>query len=268
MTDKRPMEHVAEIIVDKIKDSEDVKESADNLGKALLVTTTAIKNALLPLAALNYGIEKARQYFETKFSGELSEKVKEIPPEDIVDPKPYIAAPALQGLAFTHEEESLKELFLNLIAASMDRKKSALAHPAFVEIIKQLDPLEARLLQKIISYNGLIPVVELHYEKPDKRERLTAYRHLLNVDYYEGGEKQSAANVPAMVDNWVRLGLVVVDYSVSIPADSAYGWVEEREEFLSVSQQNSEGHKVVISRGVLYRTDFGENFSAAVGVTR
>lgn len=44
-------------------DDDSVKRSAKNLGESALIVTSTVKNCLLPLAALNFGFEKARCYF-------------------------------------------------------------------------------------------------------------------------------------------------------------------------------------------------------------
>lgn len=95
-------------------DNPNVKEAGNNLGKTALTITKTINNALLPLAAINYSFDKAKNYFANKFQEDISTKASKIPQEDIIEPKASIAGPALQGLAFTHEEENLKDMYLSL----------------------------------------------------------------------------------------------------------------------------------------------------------
>jgi len=128
-------------------DNPQVKEAANNLGQTAVTLTKTINNVLVPLAAINFAFDKARIYFAGKFQLDIAEKAKSIPPEHIVEPKASIAGPTLQGLAFTHEEPNLKEMYLNLLATAMDGRAAAVAHPAFVEIIKQLDSEDARRYQ-------------------------------------------------------------------------------------------------------------------------
>jgi len=67
------------------------------------------------------------------------------PPDQIVVPKPNVAGPALEALRYTWHEETLSDLYANLLAASsMDKSTADGAHPAFVEIIRQLTPDEAK----------------------------------------------------------------------------------------------------------------------------
>ncbi|AJY08326.1 Abi-alpha family protein [Burkholderia sp. SIMBA_043] len=142
-------------------DTPEVKEAGKNLGQAAVTLTKTINNALLPLAALNYGIEKARAYFAERFQSEMAAKAASIPTDEMVEPKSSVAGPALQGLAFTHEEPDLKAMYLSLLATAMDKRVSRSAHPAFVEIIRQIDAAEVPLLRPILLNPGLQPIVEI-----------------------------------------------------------------------------------------------------------
>src|SRR5512139_3868627 len=81
-------------------DNPKVKEAGNNLGKTAVTLTQALNNVLLPVAAVNFAIDKARNYFTEDFQKDLAEKTSAIPPEQMVEPKASLAGPALQGLAF------------------------------------------------------------------------------------------------------------------------------------------------------------------------
>src|SRR5690606_33427338 len=76
----------------------------------------------------------------------ISEKLKDIPEGQLTDTEPYIVIPAIQQLSYSHNNEVLRNLYANLIASSMIVNKKPLVHPAFVDIIKQLTPDEAKFL--------------------------------------------------------------------------------------------------------------------------
>lgn len=137
-------------IIKAAGDNPNVKEAGQNLGQTALTITRTINNALLPLAAVNFAFDKARIYFAEKFQQDILQKASAIPPEQIIEPKASIAGPALQGLAFTHEEANLKDMYLSLLATAMDGRVASEAHPAFVEIIKQLNSEEANLIRGVL----------------------------------------------------------------------------------------------------------------------
>lgn len=70
-----------------------------------------------------------------------------LPPEQISFNQPRVALQALDEAKFAINEDEIQRLFSNLISASLDKKTSGIAHPAYIEIIKQLQPDEARILR-------------------------------------------------------------------------------------------------------------------------
>lgn len=124
-------------LVKNAGNSKEGKQAASNLGKAAVTLTDAVNNCLLPIAAVNYAFGKAKGYFATRFKDDLASNTAQIPPELLNEPKASLAGPALQGLAFSHDEPDLKDLYLRLLATAMDSRNAASAHPAFVEILRQ-----------------------------------------------------------------------------------------------------------------------------------
>ena len=78
-----------------------------------------------------------------RYLKKVSQKVKE---EDLIEGHPQIVIPTLEGLSLTYENTILSELFINLLANSIDKTKQDLAHPAFPNITKQLSHDEAVIL--------------------------------------------------------------------------------------------------------------------------
>ena len=114
-----------------------VRAAGGELGKAAHTIAKTINIALLPLAAINFGYERAKHYFDENFRPDLEAKLAGLSAEEIVEPKASLAGPVLQGLAFTHEEAALKDMYLNLLASAMKRGEATRAHPAFAEVIKE-----------------------------------------------------------------------------------------------------------------------------------
>ena len=226
-------------LIDIAGENPEAKQAGRELGKTALTVTQTINVVLLPLAALNSGIEKARKYFANPFAEELAAKADAIPSEFIVEPKASVAGPALQGLAFTHEEPNLKEMFLSLLVTAMDGRKANNAHPAFVEIIKQLTSEEAILLRGIVQSNVLLPIVELREKAPGTNGHHVSYRHLMSLVDDEVGEHKEDLRLPAKIDNWIRLGLIEVTYEASLVNDDSYKWVEQRPEYRRCCEESA-----------------------------
>lgn len=248
-------------------DNPNVKEAGQNLGQTALTITKTINNALLPLAAVNFAFDKARAYFSEKFQQDISEKTATIPPEQIVEPKASIAGPALQGLAFTHEEPNLKEMYLSLLATAMDGRVAADAHPAFVEIIRQLSSEDAQLIRGALQSPAAIAIVEVRLTTVGQEGYQTLARHVLNLTSSVTRAAVENPQLAATVDNWVRLGLVNVDYATKLMEEAAYEWADQRPEIVRLRQAyETENQKVSITQGILERTAFGVQFARAVSL--
>lgn len=248
-------------------DNPEVREAGKQIGSAALTVARTINNALLPLAAVNFAFDKAKAYFGDRFQADLSSKAAGIPPEKLIEPKASIAGPALQGLAFTHEEPNLKDMYLSLIATAMDGRKVNESHPAFVEIIKQLDSEEADLLRGVLRSTNAIAIVEIRETKVGKPGWFTIARHLLNLRHSATNEPKENPGIAAMVDNWVRLGLVEVDYAKHLMGKDSYSWVDSRPEYKKLCDaQTEDGVKITTQNGILVRTALGLKFAQAAGL--
>ena len=257
---------VAEVIK-AAGDNPQVKEAAGNLGQAAVTLTKTINNVLVPLAAINFAFDKARDYFSGRFQQDIAEKAQTIPPEHVVEPKASIAGPTLQGLAFTHEEPNLKEMYLNLLATSMDGRSASFAHPAFVEIIKQLDSEDARLVRGVLQSPSPIPIAQIHRTLKDNKGFNLLFQHLLNLTNLTTGEPVEDPQLPAMIDNWIRLGLVEVAYDKHLTDMAQYAWVDQRPEYLRLSQEpQPDEAKIEYTKGILQRTELGKRFAKAIAL--
>lgn len=248
-------------------DNPNVKEAGNNLGEAALTLSKTINNALIPLAALNFAVDKAKTYFSGRFQEDLSKKASAIPPDQIVEPKPSVAGPALQGLAFSHEEPNLKDMYLSLLATAMNGSKSLEAHPAFVEIIKQLTADEAYFLKTLLNIPGMLPIVRVHTSKPGEKGVSILMYHLTDIKNMVTGFPEENPALPVMFDNWVRLGLIEIDYSRHLTDPQIYEWVTGRPEFVRMkAEQETVSARVSFDKGCVRKTALGAKFANAVGL--
>lgn len=272
MSNEEPLKTATEgiaLVSEVIKaagNSPQVKEAAGNLGQTAVTLTKAINNILVPLAAINFAFDKARIYFSGKFQEDIAEKAQAIPQENIVEPKASIAGPTLQALAFAHEEPNLKEMYLNLLTTAMDGRIAGTAHPAFVEIIKQLDSEDARLVRGALESSTALPIVQIRRKLKDGGHHVLV-QHLLNLKDTSTGLAAEDPNLPAMIDNWSRLGLVDVFYDQWLKSETHYSWVEQRPEFIRLkSAPQTDEATIEYQKGVLARTELGKRFAKAIGL--
>ena len=89
----------------------------------------------------------------------LEERTERILRERNVEAEPISPALALPLFAAARDEtrEELQELWARLLAAAMDPSRRSLARREFIEIIKQIEPLDARVLEELRDITGAIP---------------------------------------------------------------------------------------------------------------
>lgn len=251
------------------KDDPETKDAAKNLATTAKIVTGTLKRAVFPLAVLNYGYDRAEEYFKTRFQKDMTEHTLKIPASNVIDPKPSLAGPALQGLAYAHDEEELKNMYLNLLASSMNSETADNAHPSYVETIKQLSSEEAKLLRIYLAQDQY-PIAELHLVINEKRNYRTVTRHVVNLYDTKSETPVVIDMMPAYVENWIRLGLITVDYSVFQANEHAYDWVEKRPEYkgATIPRTSSDEFqpRLDIQKGLMFRTKYGEIFGRIVGI--
>lgn len=131
---------------------------------------SAIKSLMLPLRVLVWGIDK----IEPTIYGYLEKRFANTPPEKLKTPAPEIAVPIIQSLSYCGENEILREMYLKLLACSMETDKEKVSHRAYVQIINQLSPLDARLIAefrpKTPQYYGASMGISKRYIVKDGKE--------------------------------------------------------------------------------------------------
>ena len=125
------------------------------VGKALLTTAKVVLIALGPLEGINWGYQTARQWLSAK----VTQKLSRLDESEIQTPPLNIAGPAMLNLCFSYDQDILRNMYAELIASSMNKKKCGKVHPAFVAVIQQLIPEEGLLLEILYRKSGRDDVI-------------------------------------------------------------------------------------------------------------
>lgn len=125
------------IPLDKVYDDA-LSPAMKQIGKSLESVAKTSRFLLAPIDYLAAQHDRWERYLK-----KVSEKVKD---ENLVEGHAQIVIPTLEGLSLAYENTLLSELFINLLANSIDKTRQDLAHPAFPNIIKQLSHDEAVIL--------------------------------------------------------------------------------------------------------------------------
>lgn len=239
-----------------------IRPVAKQLGKTLEVVGRAVNVALSPITGLVWGGEQIQAYL----SGALSNRLKDVPPEDIVPPKPNVAGPAIEALRFTGHEESLSDMYANLLATAMNKSTADGAHPAFVEIIKQFTPDEAKLMAFFLEPRPF-PLVNVRALKTGAAGGVTIANSLSLFGEQAKLENHSA--VPSYLNNLSRLGLISLPDS-HYTEGSLYDELEASEFVLqqvAIAERMPDRTSQLVRRGV-WLTNFGLQFGRACIMNR
>lgn len=184
----------------------------------------------------------------------LEKKLENIDPDKIVKPNPYIAIPALQAISYSMDSKELRNLYANLLAKAMNSDCKSNVHPAFIEIIKQLSPIDASIF-KIIYESKYKPLIDLSIEVSEGAHSYFAN----NISWITSYDYDS---ILISINNLMRLGLIEIPYNKAYSDDSIYDTIRNTDFFKGIS------HSLIASNlGQLYQkpkyincTDFACSF--------
>lgn len=190
-----------------------VHPAAAEVGKTLALPFRAVNVLLTPIAKwVMQGEAKLDE-----ISRLVSEEVKNVPEEKLTDPEPYVAVPAMQAFTYSMDCDELKRMYAKLLANAINKDVKDKVHPSYVEIIKQMSPLDAKSLE-FIQENGrsAVALCNIRWQNKDseswtgfKLVRLERpgnflYKHLVRAS--EDG--YSERDITVSFENLDRLGLI------------------------------------------------------------
>ncbi len=194
----------------------------------------------------------------------LEEKLKNLPPEQIVTPEAYIAVPALQSISYCMNNDELRDMYANLLASSMNKVMKDGVHPSYVEIIRQLCPDEAKIL-RYIALEEEIPTISIHYG--DTSAYSVVVKDFSDVGFVTQCEQPN--DIRKYLGNLVRLGLInIPDSSLSMSSSLTDKQLYEELRKNSCLQSlldnanipKAEKDKIKFIEGYASITDYGRGF--------
>lgn len=228
-------------------------------GRNLVVLGKAVKIALAPITALVWGYETIAEYIHKA----VTEKLKNVPQENIIPPALEVAGPAIEALRFAGNNEDIRELYANLLANSMDSTTAKNAHPSFVEIIKNISSDEAHLMKCFVQ-NSMYPLIDVRGMLPDNKGHIVQYKNHSLFGLLAPNIK--APNlIPSYIDNLCRLGLIEIPALEHLTDDAVYKPLEESPEIqVHISTVKLLGREVDFNKKYVRATSFGLQFCGAV----
>lgn len=178
-----------------------------------------------------------------------------VPRSELQPPVMDIAVPAIEAMRYCQFRSELS----GLIAVSMDRRHAHLAHPAFVDILRQVTRDELSMLALFPVANEVIATGHLHLvSKSGKAEVLQ--RNILPAAFARAC--QSRSSIATYVDNLQRLSLIHTPSNLTIKEHKPYEALLAQPFCEPLMLLASRTKRVRLERGVLGLSDLGQAFRA------
>jgi hypothetical protein len=225
------------------------------IGKNVHTLSKIVTIALTPISAMVWGYEQIKAYIVPA----LEERLKNIPKEKIIEPDSMIAGPTLEILRYAGQKKELRELYSNLLASAMNSDTAHEAHPAFVDILKQLSPDEAILLSYMRTTTSY-PMVLIQSKEKDG----ISYRIILS-DFSLIPFKAKCKNPelgPSYLENLSRLGILKLDYrNYVVDPPNSYVDINSHQLIITVCDQIKNADRISeVLKGSVTFTEFGKQF--------
>ena len=229
-------------------------------GDVLSIIPRAINAALLPLN--KWILHREYQLEATKKL--LAVKLEKINPKNIVSPEAYIAVPALQAISYSMDHPRIRDMYANLLASSMVDSMKDNVHPSFVEIIKQMTPDEASIIEFILlKWKAAMPLITLRKVLANSGE-IDVFRHFSQLySRCPGLQVRDPKAVAVAIDNLCRLGLGYIPEDRHFVDNKWYDCFETDPYIISIKQSIHLGEKEswTIAKTMFELTSLGRSFA-------
>lgn len=237
-----------------------IHPTAQNVGQAFGTLTSTLNVFLAPVSWAVYGFK----YIDDAVKSRLTEKLADTPIENLSEPESNIVVPAYEALRYSLDKESLKEMYINLIASSMINDKKDKAHPAFVEVIKQLSPFDAEFLKNLF-YNQApqLPKMKVRLQvSKDNNIGIDLFRTILSPKYFT--DKLLLNEYSFSLDNLERLKIIEIKDDYFLEQPNIYDDIIQSIDKDSFLNLRHDLNYVNLIKGSISLTNFGKQFVNSV----
>lgn len=164
------------------------------------------------------------------------QKVGKIPEDQLKEPSVSLIGPAIEASRFYIGEPEIREMFAGLIAASMNQAFEDQVHYSFVELVKMLSPVDAKLI-KYLYKSGDEAIAKIILSFSESTHNPVA-NHLIVWS--------EPMDIEASIDNLIRLGIVTVTYDNYLTNASLYDKFYNSTKYLEAKKE-LESQKLVLA---------------------
>jgi Abortive infection alpha len=197
------------------------KPGVTQVGKALSTIIGFGNTVLLPFHLAN---ERTRLAVESNLE-KYRKQLEAVPEEKITPVAPEVGVPIVEKIGYV-TDETLSDLYVNLLAKASTVGTNHLAHPSFVNILNNLSPDETVILNAFYMFNLIsLPFLSVIWQRKGKKENIEL------PDILSGIEKELPLafpdNITAYFSNLAGLGMVQVKYNRRIIPETVYSGLQE-----------------------------------------
>lgn len=244
--------------------------------KTIEAVDSIVSSTINILGYLPNTVNEYVQHSLDKTREKLHQKLDDVPVENITPPPVHIAAPALQAACYAADCDELHDMFATLLASAMNVEKQPLVHPAFIEVIKQLSPLEARILShQSFIVTDIFPMCTIRIQEKrafhplgqDFRILANGQDWYKNIALYEALKNDPLLDlqkISSIADNLSRLQIILIHNDQHWMSDPKQ-YNELLVLFRSFSSKNSAppGQELAFIPSMAEITAFGKQFFQA-----
>lgn len=245
---------------------EDATQIAKTANEILPQTTAEADNMLSTMIGwfnnvILYPVKKANITYKYKlesFKSDLEKKISCISENNLREPNLMIAGPVLEALKYAYDEAELRNMYVNLLASSMNMDKTV--HPGFVDVIRQLTPDEAKMLVRMPDSSTLYrPIIDLQINLSDNQGQSTICRNYTNEF---DPICECPENICLYFENLDKLKLIHIPDDMHIVDDKWYAPLENCKYISSLKAKIvlKEGEDFLFKKKLYYVTDYGTRF--------
>lgn len=145
--------------------------------------------------------KKMEPFLYTSFSKTPSDKR--------VLPDPTIICPLLENVVNSFNKEDIVKLYSNLLSAATNKDTIEKVHPAFITIISQMTPLDAKIFSQLNNFFYLI--IFKIFDSNENKNKIISQNIYIDDNYTEVDN-----NISISINNLERLELIQKDYRYSL----------------------------------------------------
>lgn len=235
------------------------KPGVKQAGRAL-ETVIGLGNTILwPIAWAN---ERTRITLEKNLE-KYRKEMESVSEDKVVGVAPEIGVPVAEKLAYVTDDR-LTSLYVKLLATASNHETLGDAHPSFVNVINNLSPDEAHLLEYFVS-NDAMPFVVAKAVVAGKGTHSLISGPIVPQEALAG--LTFPLNIDAYLSNLGGLGLLEVRDDKWLSDDTIYAPLRDRHknelETIVAQHPSYAGRTLDFTKGAVKRTSFGLKFIVA-----